>query len=91
MSEDSAESTEQVVPATWKVPETILNITECINSDFFEYMGKGSINKMLFPKREYGIYQTQGENKIIIAQTLLGKEREFSGPRLFQYVVLNFY
>lgn len=46
---------------------------------------------MLFPKREYGIYQTQSENKIIIAQTLLGKEREFSGPRLFQYVVLYFY
>jgi len=40
MSKDSAESTEQVVPAAQKVPETILNITECINSEFFEYMGK---------------------------------------------------
>lgn len=38
--EDNAESTEQVVPAAQKVPETTLTITECIKPNSFGYTGK---------------------------------------------------
>lgn len=40
MSEDNTESTEQIVPAAQKVPETTLSVTECIKPEILEYMGK---------------------------------------------------
>lgn len=40
MSEDNTESTEQIVPAAQKVPETTLSLTECINPEILEYTGK---------------------------------------------------
>lgn len=40
ISEDNTKSTEQIVPAKQKVPETTLTITECIKPEVLEYMGK---------------------------------------------------
>lgn len=37
------------------------------------------------------IKQISSEKETIILWNLPGKEREFSFPRLFQYMVLNFY
>lgn len=40
MSEDNTESTERMVPAAQKVPETTLSVTECIKPEILEYTGK---------------------------------------------------
>lgn len=40
MSEDNTESTEQILPAAQKVPETTVSLTECIKPEILEYMGK---------------------------------------------------